>query len=655
MVSDYQPAGDQPQAIAKLVQGLRDEKPHQVLLGVTGSGKTFTMANIIEKIQKPTLVISHNKTLAAQLTQEFREYFPENSVEYFVSYYDYYQPEAYVPKRDLYISKEADINEEIDKLRLAATTSLLTRPDVIVVASVSCIYNLGSPLEYGKAILPLDLKIPKSREEVLSRLVELYYERSDYDFHRSSFRVRGEAVDLWPSYTDQGLRMIFNGVGSLTGLEKIQVVTGESLEKLDTAVIYPAKHYIADSTRYEKALKEIKLELAARLKELRKDGKIVEAQRLKERTQYDLEMLRGTGYCSGIENYSRYFDGREKGDPPYSLLDYFPKDYLVFIDESHITVPQIRGMYNGDFARKKTLIDYGFRLPSASDNRPLRFTEFLQRISRVIYFSATPEEWEISMSNGEMAEQLVRPTGLLDPIIAIRKTAGQIPDLLTEIEKRVARQERVLVTTLTKKLAEDLSIYLKERGIKVHHLHADIPTMERSDILDSLRQGEFDVIVGINLLREGLDLPEVSLVAILDADKEGFLRSRTSLIQTMGRASRHVNGQVILYADTVTGSMQRAITEVDRRRQIQTAWNKKYHITPVGITKPLRGRLIEKTVKENNLAIKLPSEEFVKMSPQEQSGAIKLLEKEMKLASEILDFETAAYYRDQIKALRKIL
>ncbi|MEK7611362.1 MAG: excinuclease ABC subunit UvrB [Patescibacteria group bacterium] len=657
LISPFKPMGDQPQAINSLVAGLSNNQKHQVLLGVTGSGKTFTMANVIARTSRPTLIISHNKTLAAQLTQEFREFFPENAVEYFVSYYDYYQPEAYVPSRDQYIAKEADINDEIDKLRLSATASLLTRKDVIVVASVSCIYNIGSPLEYGKAVLSLKTGEHLTQSGVLHQLVDLYYERNDVDFHRSTFRVRGESIDIWPSYKDTVLRLVFSPDNKLTALLHLNPLTGTTIEELATEVLYPAKHYVAPKETYTAALQQIKSELKSRLTDLRKRNKLVEAQRLEERTKYDLEMMTSVGYCSGIENYSRYFDGRAPGKAPFSLLDYFPKDFLVFIDESHITVPQIRGMYNGDRSRKETLIEYGFRLPSALDNRPLRFTEFQQKVNQTIYFSATPDSWEISLSGGKVCEQLIRPTGLLDPEIEVRKTTGQIGDLLREINKRVLLKERVLVTTLTKRMGEDLADYLKEKGIKVQYLHADIQTMERSDILDDLRRGNYDVIVGINLLREGLDLPEVSLVIILDADKEGFLRSETSLIQLMGRASRHLNGRVIMYADKTTGSMQRAITEINRRREIQAKWNKKYKIKPLSIIKPIRERLIEKKEEANELdsELRITENNFLKMNSEERLGVVKILEREMRSAAENLDFETAGKYRDQIKELKKNL
>ncbi len=649
LVSNFKPTGDQPQAIEKLVHGLEKGQEHQVLLGVTGSGKTFTMANVIQKVQRPTLVISHNKTLAAQLAQEFRSIFPENAVEYFVSYYDYYQPEAYIPQSDTYIEKDASINEEIEKLRLATTASLLTRRDVVVVASVSCIYNLGSPIEYGQAILEIGSGMKATFQQILRILQKMYYDRNDIDFKRGTYRVRGETIDLYPSYLDTGYKLQFLG-DRVEKVSKLNPLTGQTEELLGGQVIYPAKHYITPEQRIVPGIKQIELDLAMRLEELRKHGKLVEAQRLEQRTHFDLEMIRQYGYCNGIENYSRYFDGRDPGEPPYTLLNYFPKDYLVLIDESHITIPQIRGMYNGDRSRKETLIEFGFRLPSALDNRPLKFDEFQRRINQVIYTSATPDEYELSLAGDSVAEQLIRPTGLLDPKISIRPTVGQIDDLEREIKPRVASGERVLVTTLTKRMAEDLADYLKEKGMKVHYLHSDVATLERSDILQSLRLGEYDVIVGINLLREGLDLPEVSLVAIIDADKEGFLRSRTSLIQTMGRAARHINGFVIMYADNITKSMKSAIDEVERRRQYQKQYNKHHHITPRSIIKPLRDRLIEqmeevqeKLGKEVLKPEDIPTEERKKM--------VKLLEKEMNEAAAILDFEEAARIRDQIKEL----
>ncbi len=647
IASDFKPTGDQPQAIEQLADGLNNQKQHQVLLGVTGSGKTFSVAQVIQKVQKPTLIISHNKTLAGQLAQEFRSLFPNNAVEYFVSYYDYYQPEAYIPQSDTYIEKETNINEEIEKLRLSATAALMTRKDVVVVASVSAIYNLGSPVEYGQAILELKAGMKTGLNEVLSILTKIYYERNDIDFHRGTFRLRGDTLDIFPAYRDFAVRVQFLG----DKIEKVLLLdplTGNLTPTNETLVIYPSKHYITPEQRILPSLKQIDFDLNERVKQLKKQGKLLEAQRIQQRTQYDLEMIREFGYCNGIENYSRYFDGRNPGDPPYTLLDYFPKDYLLIIDESHMTLPQIRGMYNGDQARKQTLIDFGFRLPSALDNRPLKFDEFLRRINQVIYVSATPNEYELSLSGPDgVAQQLVRPTGILDPQITVRPITNQIEDLIKEIEVTISRGERVLVTTLTKRTAEDLTEYLKERNIRVNYLHSDIKTLERSDILQSLRLGEFDVLVGINLLREGLDLPEVSLVAILDADKEGFLRSRAALIQTMGRAARHLSGRVIMYADVVTKSMQEAIEEVERRRKYQEEFNKTYKITPKAIFKPMRDRLIEKV--EEEIGQKILSVEDIPAS--ERGRIISHLEQQMKEAAAALDFETAARFRDKIKEL----
>ena len=650
IVSDFKPTGDQPQAIEKLAKGLNEGKQHQVLLGVTGSGKTFSMANVIQNVQKPTLLIVQNKTLAGQLAQEFRSLFPNNAVEYFVSYYDYYQPEAYVPQSDTYIEKETEINEEIEKLRLSATTSLMTRKDVIVVASVSCIYNLGNPVEYQGAILEIKNGVRVGFETIMKMLTKMYYSRNDIDFKRSTYRVKGDTIDIFPSYSDQAVRLNFLG-DKIEKVSHLNPVTGDVIPTPETLTIYPAKHYITPEQRLLPAMKQIEIDLRVRLKELKKQDKLLEAQRLEQRTHYDLEMIREFGYCNGIENYSRYFDGRAQDDPPYTLMEYFPKDFLLIIDESHVTLPQIRGMYNGDRSRKETLIEFGFRLPSALDNRPLKFDEFQRKINQVIYVSATPDEYELSLAGKEnVAEQLIRPTGIVDPQISVRPTAGQIPDVLKEVEQRVKNGERVLITTLTKRMAEDLSDYLKEKGVKVNYLHSDIETLKRSDILASLRLGEYDVIVGINLLREGLDLPEVSLVVILDADKEGFLRSRTSLIQTMGRAARHVKGEVIMYADTITKSMKNAIDEVDRRREYQLEYNKRHNITPRSIEKALRERLIEKV---EELEEELGKKDFtIDDTPiKEREKMVKNLEAQMKQAAELLDFETAARLRDQIKEL----
>jgi len=659
LVSDFRPTGDQPQAIKKLVENIKKNVRHQVLLGVTGSGKTFTMANVIQKVQRPTLVISHNKTLAAQLYQEFRDFFPQNAVSYFVSYYDYYQPEAYIPQSDTYIEKEAEINEEIDKLRLSATTNLLTRQDVIVVASVSCIYNLGSPVEYGKFILELKPGMQTDLRSVMIRLTDLQYERNEYAFERGSFRVRGETIDLFPAYKDIGIRIEMKE-NKLIRLSEFSPLTGDTISILKGTVIYPAKHYMTDPQTYGNVFPMIRKDMEKQVSYLKSIGKNLEAHRLAQRTNFDLEMIKEVGYVNGIENYSRYFDGRAPGQPPYTLLDYFnhaSEDFLTVVDESHITLPQIRGMYNGDQSRKNTLIDYGFRLPSALDNRPLRFEEFMNRVNQLTYVSATPDEYELSLANEKNAivEQLIRPTNLVDPKVTIKPTKEQIMDLISEINKRVSKKQRVLVTTLTKRMAEELSSYLEEQNVKVAYLHSDIQTLERQDILDRLRSGEYDVLVGINLLREGLDLPEVSLVAILDADKEGFLRSRTSLIQTMGRAARHVEAQVIMYADNVTVSMKNAINEVERRRNVQLKYNKKHHLTPKGIEKKIKARLVEEDKSKNanedlNCLLTLSKKEVI--LPDEKENLIKKLRKEMKIAAENLNFERAAFIRDQIKSLK---
>lgn len=660
LISDYKPTGDQPEAITRLNDNLSAKVPEQVLVGVTGSGKTYTMANVIATQNKPTLIISHNKTLAAQLYQEFRDYFPHNAVSYFVSFYDYYQPEAYIPQTDTYIEKETEINDEIDKLRLAATTNLLTRKDTIVVASVSCIYNIGSPKEYGHFVLELKLGVQIGRQHILERLVDLQYERNDYGFHRGTFRVRGESIDLFPAYEDKVLRISMDAQG-ITGLDYRDPLTGKKIEELTGTVIYPAKHYMTDPARYKAVFAQIRQDLDERVTFFKKHKKFIEAQRLQERVTYDLEMIQEVGFVNGIENYSRYFDGRNPGDPPYSLLDYFTEssgnDWLLMIDESHMTVPQIRGMYQGDRSRKQTLIDYGFRLPAAIDNRPLRFEEFSRRMPQTIYVSATPDDWEVSKvknetGDGAIVEQLIRPTGLIDPEISVRPSHGQIEDLIGEIEKRVVLHERVLISTLTKRTAEDLSKFLADRNIKVHYLHADVLTFERSDILSDLRSGVYDVIVGINLLREGLDLPEVSLVAILDADKQGFLRSRTSLIQTMGRAARHLSGRVILYADSKTDAMNAAIEEVSRRRQKQLAYNETHGITPQSIIKPIRERMVEKKEEASEIKQAEVALDFDQtMTPLDKKKQIVLLTKLMRRASRDLDFETAARYRDSIAKL----
>ncbi len=659
LVSDFKPTGDQPQAINKLVENLNKNIQNQVLLGVTGSGKTFTMANVIEKVQRPTLVISHNKTLAAQLYQEFRDFFPQNAVSYFVSYYDYYQPEAYIPQSDTYIEKEAEINEEIDKLRLSATTNLLTRKDVIVVASVSCIYNLGSPIEYGKFILELKPNMKVDSKSIMLRLTDLQYERNEYAFERGSFRVRGETIDLFPAYKDTGIRIELKN-NKLIKLSEFSPLTGDTISILKGTVIYPAKHYMTDPQTYGNIFPMIRADMEKQVSHLKALGKNLEAHRLEQRTNFDLEMIKEVGYVNGIENYSRYFDGRAPGQPPYTLLDYFnhvSKEFLTIVDESHITLPQLRGMYNGDQSRKQTLIDYGFRLPSALDNRPLKFPELMQRVNQIVYVSATPDEYELSLATEKDAivEQLIRPTNLVDPKVTIKPTKNQIVDLIDEINKRVSKGQRILVTTLTKRMAEELSSYLEEQNIKVAYLHSDIQTLERQDILDRLRKGEYDVLVGINLLREGLDLPEVSLVAILDADKEGFLRSKTSLIQTMGRAARHIDSHVIMYADNVTKSMKAAIDEVERRRNIQLKYNKKYNVTPKGIEKKIRERLVDEVASKNpaedlNYLLTLSKKEVI--LPDEKENLIKKLRKEMKTAAENLNFERAAMIRDQIKLLK---
>lgn len=661
LISDFKPKGDQQQAIDELTLGLKKKLKSQVLLGVTGSGKTFTMANVIQNLQKPTLVISPNKTLAAQLYQEFRDFFPQNAVCYFVSYYDYYQPEAYLPQTDTYIEKEAEINEQIDKLRLEATTNLLTRKDTIVIASVSCIYNLGSPVEYGKFVLELRRGMKINPRSIIERLVDLQYQRTNFGSKRNTFRVFGDRIDLFPAYSDQGLRFEIQD-RLLLGIKKIDPLNGNLVEKLEATVVYPAKHYMTDPKSYRHVFNEIRNDLKKREQELFDAGKSLEAYRLRQKTEHDLEMINELGYVNGIENYSRYFDDRRPGQPPYTLLDYFNhqnKNWLLFIDESHLTIPQIRGMYLGDKSRKQTLIDYGFRLPSCLDNRPLKFNEFFQRLQQIIYVSATPADYEINQ-NKQIVEQLLRPTGLVDPQIIVRPTIGQIDDLIKEIIKRLEKKERTLVTTLTKKMAEILTEYLNEKKlalkIKVTYLHSDIETLKRTDILEKLRRGDYDVLIGINLLREGLDLPEVSLVAILDADKEGFLRSTTSLIQTMGRAARHLNSQVIMYADKVTKSMQMAIEEVHRRRKVQLDYNQKHGIKPQSIIKPIRDRLVEdeKTEKEHDLLSKeLKIIDRDNLLPDERQKLIRQLTKQMKQAAKDLDFEKAVIIRDKIKELKQ--
>jgi len=648
IVSDFKMTGDQPQAVEKLVEGLNKGYKHQTLLGVTGSGKTFTMANVIERVQRPTLVICHNKTLAAQLASEFREFFPNNAVEYFVSYYDYYQPEAYIPRTDTYIEKEIDINEEIDKLRHAATRALFERRDVLIVASVSCIYSLGEPEEYRSFVVTLKRGENYGRQKLLRKLVDMQYERNDVDFTRGKFRVRGDTLEIQPSYEELALRIEFFG-DEIDRLVQIDPLTGEVLAELDSVDIYPAKHFVTSRDKLMRAIESIEQELKERVAELKAQGKMLEAARLEARTNYDLEMLREAGYCHAVENYSRHLSGRPPGSPPWTLLNYFPDDYLLFIDESHMTLPQIRGMYHGDRSRKEVLVEYGFRLPSALDNRPLNFTEFNERINQVIYVSATPSDYEYEHSQ-QVVEQLVRPTGLLEPTVEVKPTKGQIDDLLEQIRIRVEKGERCLVTTLTKRMAEELAEYLIEMGIKTHYLHSEIDTLERVEILRDLRLGVYDVVVGINLLREGLDLPEVSLVAILDADKEGYLRSKEALIQTMGRAARHVDGHVIMYADTITSSMDAAIKETQRRRQIQEAYNREHGITPQSIRKAIRD--ITERVREVAEA-RAPYAAEAPVSREDVARLIKELETQMKAAARSLEFEKAALLRDRIIELRK--
>jgi len=651
LVSDYPPQGDQPHAIKKLVEGIRNGYKYQTLLGVTGSGKTFTMANVIQKVQLPTLVISHNKTLAAQLCSEFRRFFPDNAVEYFVSYYDYYQPEAYIPRTDTYIEKDSSINEEIDRLRLSATSSLLERKDVIIVASVSCIYGLGSPKDYKELVLKVNIHEIFERDKVLERLINIHYERNDIDFHRGCFRVRGDVIEIFPSYLEYAFRIELWG-DEIEAIFEIDPLTGKVIKRKDKLIVYPAKHFVTTKDKLEKAILSIEEELKERLKYFKKEGKLLEAQRLEQRTKYDLEMLREVGYCSGIENYSRHISGRKPGEPPATLLDYFPSDFLMFIDESHVTIPQLRGMFAGDKSRKDSLVGYGFRLPSAYDNRPLYFKEIENYMDTVIFVSATPAEYELGGSK-QIIEQVIRPTGLVDPEIILKPAKNQIDSLIEEIKKRTEKKERVLVTTLTKRMAEDVAEYLDEINIKAKYLHSEIKTLERINILKDLRLGKFNVLVGVNLLREGLDLPEVSLVAILDADKEGFLRSETSLIQTMGRAARNINGTVILYCENITGSIRRAVKETDRRRKIQLAYNQKYHITPQTITKSIEEFAI--VDNENNLEyFSTVNEEHEKyLSKSNLWLLIKSLEKEMKQAAKNLDFERAALLRDEVRRLKK--
>ncbi len=675
LTSEFKPTGDQPQAIEKLTAGIRSGMKNQVLLGVTGSGKTFTMANIIQRLQMPALIISHNKTLAGQLYQEMRDFFPQNAVSYFVSYYDFYQPEAYIPQTDTYIEKEAQINDLIDKLRLRATTNIMTRKDVVVVASVSCIYNLGSPREYNRFILELKIGNSGNSEAISRRLVELLYERSEFEFKRGTFRLRGDYMDIYPAYEDYGYRIYFRNQ-TIEKIERFEPLSGkeaaDSNTKINELVIYPAKHYLTDPDVFKSTEQKIRDDLKSEYGELKSRGRLIEAERLLRRVNYDLEMIKEVGYVNGIENYSRYFDGRDIGDPPFSLLDYFREAYggnfLVFIDESHMTIPQLRGMFNGDYSRKRTLTDFGFRLKAAFDNRPLKFDEFYAIPLHLVYFSATPDEWEIEkvksqnskFEYGGIAEQLIRPTGIVDPEIEIRPAKTEVQDLITEIGKRVKNKEKILVTTLTKKNAEDLSEYLKERKIRSEYLHSDIQTLERSNVLDNLRKGTFDVIIGVNLLREGLDLPEVSLVAILDADKEGFLRSKTSLIQTMGRAARNVSGSIIMYADEITGSMKEAMDEIARRREHQRFYNSKHHVTPKNIYKPIR----EKIIGGEDLGRVVSSDQGVMYSdyisslradaltPYDRKKMTKKLEREMKKQADNLNFELAIQIRDKVKELK---
>lgn len=645
LVSPYQPTGDQPQAIETLVKSLQDGHKEQTLLGVTGSGKTFTMANIIARLNRPTLVLAHNKTLAAQLCAEFKEFFPENAVEYFVSYYDYYQPEAYVPTTDTYIEKDSAINDEIDKLRHSATLALSERRDVIIVSSVSCIYSLGNPIDYRNMVISLRPGMTKSRDELLAKLVELQYERNDIDFTRNRFRVRGDVVEIFPVYSsDTVIRVEFFG-DEIDRIAEVNPVTGEVKGTVRHAAIYPASHYIVPREKIESAVQEIEQEMEQRVKFFTDRGKLLEAERIQQRTKYDIEMLREIGFCKGIENYSRVLSGRKPGEAPYTLLNYFPDDYLLFVDESHVTLPQVRGMYGGDRGRKENLVEFGFRLPSAYDNRPLNFDEFYSRINQAIFVSATPGDLEKEKST-IIAEQVIRPTGLLDPAVSVRPIEGQMDDLISEINLRIEKKQRVLVTTLTKRMAEDLTDYLTTVGIKVRYMHHDIDTVERMEIIRDLRLGEFDVLVGINLLREGLDIPEVSLVAILDADKEGFLRSERSLIQTIGRAARNADGQVIMYADSVTDSMEKAIVETERRRSIQQQYNEEHHITPQTITKKVSDIIEISTHQQDD---KKPRQ---KLTRAEREKLIEQLTKEMKAAAKLLEFEHAAYLRDKIKALQ---
>ncbi|HAP3779115.1 TPA: excinuclease ABC subunit UvrB [Enterococcus faecalis] len=651
LASKYEPAGDQPAAIAELVDGVKGGEKAQILLGATGTGKTFTISNVIQEVKKPTLVIAHNKTLAGQLYGEFKEFFPDNAVEYFVSYYDYYQPEAYVPSSDTYIEKDSSINDEIDKLRHSATSSLLERNDVIVVASVSCIFGLGDPREYSQQVVSLRVGMEMDRNELLKSLVDIQFERNDIDFQRGRFRVRGDVVEIFPASRDEhALRVEFFG-DEIDRIREVDALTGEIVGETEHVAIFPATHFVTNEEHMEHAISQIQEELEARLKVLRSENKLLEAQRLEQRTNYDIEMMREMGYTSGIENYSRHMDGRQEGEPPYTLLDFFPDDFLLVIDESHVTMPQIRGMYNGDRARKQMLVDYGFRLPSALDNRPLRLEEFEQHVNQIVYVSATPGPYEMEQTE-TVVQQIIRPTGLLDPEVEIRPIMGQIDDLVGEIHERIEKDQRVFVTTLTKKMAEDLTDYFKELGLKVKYLHSDIKTLERTEIIRDLRLGEFDILIGINLLREGIDVPEVSLIAILDADKEGFLRSERSLVQTMGRAARNAEGKVIMYADKITDSMQRAMDETARRRAIQEAYNEEHGIEPKTIIKEIRDLIsISKTADKDETVVQL-DKSYEDLSRQEKADLLMKLEREMKDAAKALDFETAATLRDTILELK---
>lgn len=652
LVSDFKPQGDQPKAIKYLVEGIKNDRKHQTLLGVTGSGKTFTMACVINELQQPTLVISHNKTLAAQLYNEFKTFFPENKVEYFVSYYDYYQPEAYIPQTDTYIEKDASINDEIDKLRHSATSSILSRRDVIVIASVSCIYGIGSPESYQKMHIYIKKNTRSDRDEIIEKLVDVQYLRSDTDFYRGRFRVRGDVLEIFPSSYDNAVKIEFHE-NLIEKISEVDYLTGEIINNMEDINIFPAQHWVTPKDELERAIKSIEKELEQRLEEFISKNKLVEAQRLQQKTRFDMEMLREIGYCKGIENYSRHLDGRKPGEPPYTLMDYFPKDALVIIDESHVSIPQIKGMYMGDMARKGTLIEYGFRLPSAKDNRPLYFDEFNKRIKKAVYVSATPSEYELKVSDGRVAEQIIRPTGLVDPEVVIKPAKTQIDDLIGEIRAIVEKENRVLVTTLTKKMAEDLTDYLKEIGIKVRYLHSDIETLERVRIIRDLRMKVFDVLVGINLLREGLDIPEVALVAILDADKEGFLRSQTTLIQTMGRAARNIDGKVILYADKITKSMKKAIDETNRRRVRQLEYNKKNNITPESIKKSIND-ILSSIYEQDYYTIPVVAEEKEGYTAENLPRIISEMEQEMKRYASKMEFEKAAAVRDKINELRKI-